>query len=222
MDEEVIKELLLNYARKCFPVGCKFFQEDGTLSTTGKLVVAALADKELREGKQQSPCKGCSFKDCGARDKTPITPVLVVDLNEKAHQETTKVIEDWGKETDEDKEAYIINSDNMEEPFVARVIQGLIEAFHLPYQFTKRGWLMISMVANGNPAKANFAFRRVIQDHPNKSLFTEKDVVKSFPNGIDQKEFETWWNGIKKDRGAGKGNEYSFYENLSPLKPGKC
>lgn len=63
MDEKKITEMLLVYAKSRFPKGCKFFQEDGTLTWGGEILAATLAKDESR-GKFQSPCIGCYDSSC--------------------------------------------------------------------------------------------------------------------------------------------------------------
>lgn len=115
-----------------------------------------------------------------------------------------------------DTEPHVFSTyEENEESFIANVIQQIIEHHELPFQFTKIGWLTLSLVADGNPAKANLIFRHLIQEYPGKTLFTDIDVTETFPFGVDKKEFITWWDTTKALREAGGEDEYEFYRMLT-------
>ncbi len=212
-------DAIRDFALGLFPAGCKFFNEDGSLKMGGELLTAIILDKAAK-GERISPCTGCGwFQDCQKEGiGKPKENRLNTDGLEMGSltEDNMRLLAGVMMSSIDDGADWVFNPDEECDPdhketrlpWIIRVIRKRIVGERLKIQITKKAYIIIALLVDGNPGKAMFILHKIgnffEKIKAREWLVTSLVLMRSlFPFGFPtQAAFEKWWDG-QKVRGQG-------------------
>jgi hypothetical protein len=218
-----------------FPAGCKFYQDNGELSSAGELLAAIMADKRVKTGEVVSPCKGCSYyKECATEGRfQPKANRLDTDdleVRRMTHEEMAMTVnilmsplnddKDWAFDPD-NPVGTNARGDDSEIPFIGRVIRKRILGEKLKIAITQKAYFIIIVLTDGNPGKAMFILHKIgnlLEKGRTPDWLVTSGVVMSalFPFGVPTEEaWDKWWDEQKVPTNSGR----SWSDNLVDVFP---
>lgn len=225
-----MEDTIRDFALGLFPVGCKFFNKDGSLSPGGNLLAAIILDKSTK-GEKVSPCKGCSwFKECQkegtgkpredrlntedleTRPSTKDELMQIAQILMLPFDDTT----DWAFNPDEGYDPDV-KEEKVELPWIARMIRKRITGEGLKIQVTKKAYFIICVLTQGNPGRAMFTLHKIgnffEKTKAQKWLVTSLVLTTSiFPFGFPtEAAFNKWWDGQKMKQQGWSDNKVDIF-----------